>query len=362
MKQILILLFSLAVIQGYCQKKATANKAVFLQNISWTTAKELLKPDAVIVIPLGAGAKEHGPHLPLSSDFIQAEGIVKLLALERKVIITPVVSYGFYPAFLKYPGSTSLDFTTATEMILDIVRSLAGYGPKRFYIINIGVSTTPTLAQAAKILADEGILLFYSQYERPNFVKAEDAIKTQSFGGHANEIETSNVLYLRPDLVDMSKAVNDSSTKGKAGSIISPAEIEGAIYNPTGIVGYAALATKLKGKRSIQTFTKEVIYEIDSISTCTLPQVKNRTTEYKNYEGEYACEGRKNIIILVKDNHLQFKQAGAPFFSPFLLYRNEEDYFSSQPLSVLFIKNEDGKVVKAWCQNRGESFWMFKNK
>ena len=42
-------------------------------------------------------------------------------------------------------------------MIIQIVRSLSNYGPKRFYIINAGVSTTPTLEIAAKTLAEEGI-------------------------------------------------------------------------------------------------------------------------------------------------------------------------------------------------------------
>ncbi|MEO5594014.1 MAG: creatininase family protein [Chitinophagaceae bacterium] len=362
MKQILILLFFFPAFQAYCQKKVSVNKGVFLENISWTTAKELLTTDVLVVIPLGAGAKEHGPHLPLSSDYIQADRTAKLLAVERNVIITPVVNYGLYPAFLKYPGSTSMDFTTATEMILGIVKSLSSYGPKRFYVINVGVSTTPTLATASKILAEEGILLYYSQYDRPNFAKAEDTVKTQAFGGHANELETSNILYLRPDLVDMSKAVNDSSAKGKQGMILSPVEMEGTAFSPTGIVGYAALATKEKGKISMKAFTKEIIKEIDSITTCLLPQVKNRTDEYKQYEGEYASQGRKNIIIQVKENHLQYKLADAPFFAPFFLYRNSADYFSAQTLAVLFVKNEEGQVVKAWCQSRGESFWMAKNK
>ncbi|MEP6725003.1 MAG: hypothetical protein ABJC98_04260, partial [Bacteroidota bacterium] len=99
-----------------------------------------------------------------------------------------------------------------------------------------------------------------------------------------------------------------------------------------------------------------------SITTCLLPQVKNRTDEYKQYEGEYASQGRKNIIIQVKENHLQYKLADAPFFAPFFLYRNSADYFSAQTLAVLFVKNEEGQVVKAWCQSRGESFWMAKNK
>ena len=362
MKSILPFFLFIAMLQASAQRKNTNTKGIFLENISWITAKELLTPDAVVVIPLGAGAKEHGPHLPLSADFLQAQGTAKLIAAERKVIITPVVNYGYYPAFLKYPGSTSIDFTTATDMLLSLVRSLANYGPKRFYVINIGVSTTPTLAAAAKRLTDEGILLYYSQYDRPNFAKAEEAIKTQAYGGHANEIETSNVLYLHSELVDMRKAVNDTAAKGGQG-MLSPLKTEGTAYSPTGIVGYAALATKDKGRRFMQAYAAEAIREIDSITTCALPKVKDQTQEFKLYDGEYTSAGRKNIRIQSRDNGLLFKQADAPAFIPFPLYRNADDYFSAQTFSVLFVKNDTGQVTKAWFRSsRGESFWMTKVK
>ena len=344
------------------QKRNPKEKATYLEDISWTTAKELLTSNAVVVIPLGAGAKEHGPHLPLSTDLIQADYVRNLLALERKVIIAPTLNYGFYPAFIKYAGSTTLSYSTATDMVLQIIRSLSNYGPKRFYIINIGVSTTPTLETAAKILAEEGTLLYFSNYSRLNFAKTEDQFRTQTFGGHADEIETSNILDARPDLVDMSKAVNDSSAKGKQGMILSPGAAENTAFSPSGIVGYAALATKEKGRLSMAAFTKEVIIEIDSISACQLPQIKDRNNENKIYEGEYISSGRKNLVIQIKDNQLQHKQADSKFFSPHLLYHNAEDYFSAQNLNILFVRSQEGQIVKAWCQSRGESFWATKLK
>ena len=362
MRNILLVVFIGISLTVVAQKRNPKNKATYLEDISWIVAKELLTCDAVVIIPLGAGAKEHGPHLPLSADLIQADYFRDLLALERKVIIAPTINYGFYPAFIKYSGSTTLSYSTATDMVLQIIRTLSNYGPKRFYIINIGVSTTPTLETAAKILAEEGILLYFSNYSRMNFDKTEEQFRTKAFGGHADEIETSNVLNARPDLVDMSKAFNDSSAKGKQGMILSPETAENTAFSPTGIVGYAALGTKEKGKLSMAAFTKEVIKEIDSISTCHLPQVKDRTKEYKIYEGDYISSGGKSLVIQIKDNHLQHKLADAKFFSPHILYRNAEDYFSAQNLNILFVRSQEGQIIKAWCQSRGESFWATKQK
>ena len=64
MKNILLVVLLAITLAGIAQKRNPLNKAIFLENISWTTAKDFLTPDAVVVIPLGAGAKEHGPNLP----------------------------------------------------------------------------------------------------------------------------------------------------------------------------------------------------------------------------------------------------------------------------------------------------------
>jgi creatinine amidohydrolase len=366
MKKILLFLSTVFSIVCFAQNRNPDNKAVYLEDISWTTAQQYLTPDAVIVMPLGAGSKEHGPHLPLSTDFIQAEGLAKIVALNRKVIITPVVNYGFYPAFLKYSGSTSTNFRTATDMVVQIVRSLAGYGPKRFYIINVGVSTTPTLETAAKILAEDGILLYYSRYDRPAFDKAEAQFRTKEYSGHADELETSNILHLRPDLVDMSKAVNDSSMKDKRGNM-SPVVAEGGNLNSSGINGYAALGTKEKGKKNIASFANELIKEIDSVTNCTLPVAKDRTAEYLSLEGIYTDAAGKKLIISQKDNTLYFVWDGRDVRSFFHLYKDAPDYFSSMAMNILFVRNEKGSsansaVEKAWCQYRGESFWVVKER
>jgi creatinine amidohydrolase len=360
MKKLLVLLLVFFSIVCYAQKRNPANKAIYLEDISWTTARDLLDENDVVVIPLGAGAKEHGPHLPLSTDFIQAEGLAKMVALQRNVIITPVVNYGFYPFFLKYPGSTSTNFRTATDLVVQVVRSLADYGPKRFYIINVGVSTTPTLETAARTLAEEGILLYYSRYDRPAFDNAEATIRTKEYGGHANEMETSHILYLRGDLTDMRKAVNDSSMKDKTGNM-APVPVEGGNLNTSGIIGYAKLATKEKGEKGLKAFANELVKEIDSVTSCALPVAKDRTVEYSLLEGSYTDAAGKKLVIMQKNNILYFVWDGRDTRNFFHLYKDAPDYFSSMYLNILFVKNEKGKAEKAWCQLRGESFWVTKD-
>lgn len=343
------------------QQRDKSAKAIFLEDISWTEAQKALTSDAVVVIPLGAGAKEHGPHLPLSTDYIQAEASKKIIALHRKVIITPTINYGFYPAFTKYAGSTTNFWHTSRDLILQIIRGLSKFGPKRFYIINIGVSTTSVIKSAAKILRNEGVLLYYSDYSRSNYIVIEDKIKTKEFGGHADEIETSNILFLRPDLVHMNKAVDDSSIKSRKG-IMTPVPLPGGAYNPTGVNGYATLANKQKGKLYMKYFVNEMIKEIDSISSCNLPLVKDNLQEFKIYEGYYTDSSGNKLTISQEDNHLYYIWNDHDQRKFFPLYYEEYDWFSSMYLTILFMRNEKNEIVKAYCRlGDGKIAWVTKN-
>ena len=76
-------------------------QGVLLEELTWVAAEKVLTADTVVVIPLGAGSKEHGPHLKLKNDFILAEYLKGRVRERSPVVIAPTVNYGFYPAFLE---------------------------------------------------------------------------------------------------------------------------------------------------------------------------------------------------------------------------------------------------------------------
>src|SRR4030095_13318283 len=183
------------------------NKGVLLENLTWQEAEKALKPETVVVIPLGAAAKEHGPHLKLKNDWTMAEYYKRRVLKAADVVIAPTVNYHFFPGFLEYPGSTSLRLETARDLTVDICRSLARFGPRRFYVINTGISTLRALRPAAEALAAEGILLHY--LDERDLRQTVKSLTKQEGGTHADEIETSVMLYMDPTSVNMRKAVKD---------------------------------------------------------------------------------------------------------------------------------------------------------
>src|SRR5690606_22390101 len=136
--------------------------SVRIAELPWTDAIAHLDTSTIVVIPIGAEAKEHGPHLPLNNDWLLAEYFAQRVASATKVALYPTVNYHFYPSFVEYPGSTTLRLETARDVVVDIVRTIAAHGPRRFYILNTGVSTLRALAPARDALAASGIVMRYT--------------------------------------------------------------------------------------------------------------------------------------------------------------------------------------------------------
>ncbi|GAB4130706.1 MAG: creatininase family protein [Roseiflexaceae bacterium] len=234
--------------------------AHYLEQLTWVEAEALLTPETVVVIPLGAASKEHGPHLPLNTDARLATYLTEQIAVQVPVVITPLVNLHFYPAFVEYPGSITLRQETARDLIIDICTSLAAFGPHRFYVLNTGVSTVRALLPAQELLASAGIELRYTDLLQV-LSPIEAQVAEQAGGTHADEIETSMMLAIAPDVVDMSKAVDDYHPG------VSPlTRTSGGpqTYSASGIFGNATLATRAKGEFVLQHLIAAIVAEIQS--------------------------------------------------------------------------------------------------
>ncbi len=274
MKKVLLLLLLFSASTALAQ-----NKGTLLENLTWQEAEKILKPETVVVIPLGAAAKEHGPHLKLKNDWTMAEYYKRRVLKAAAVVIAPTMNYHFYPAFVEYPGSTSLRLETARDLTVDVCRSLARFGPRRFYLINTGVSTLRALKPAAEILLAEGILLHYLDVTKDVEDVAKPLMK-QEGGTHADEIETSEMLYIDPTSVEMRKAVKDyhprpdGRSTGRLTRDPKVAERNEGVYSPTGSWGDPTLATREKGKIVAEATAAVILKQIETLRQAALPAGK----------------------------------------------------------------------------------------
>jgi creatinine amidohydrolase len=236
--------------------------SVRLEDLTWKEAETVLTPEAIVMIPIGAASKEHGPHLRLGNDAILAEYFTREVMQRTPVVVAPIVNYHFYPAFVEYAGSTSLRLETARDLIVDICRGLAHFGPHKFYALNTGVSTIRALKPAVEILAKDGITLTFTDILHAGEAE-EKAVTTQKEGTHADEIETSMMLYIAPKTVDMKKAAKDFPSRDPGP--LQHTDPNGPRYSGSGIYGDATLATREKGERVVKAKIDAMVREIEAL-------------------------------------------------------------------------------------------------
>jgi creatinine amidohydrolase len=264
-----VVILALAAVAAARGQGPPERKGVRLADITWQQAAEVLRPETVVVIPLGAGSKEHGPHLKLGNDAILADYLTRRVLESSSVVVAPALPYHFYPAFTEYPGSTSLSLDTARALTTEAARALSRFGPRRFYVLNTGVSTTRALEPAATVLASEGVLLRYTDLTA-RLDRASAQIRQEEGGTHADEVETSMMLYIDPASVDMARAVKEFNPASGALHLTRRRGAAGT-FSESGVWGDPTLATREKGRVIVEALVAGILEDIDAIRRATPP-------------------------------------------------------------------------------------------
>ncbi len=237
-------------------------KGVRLSELTWPEAAAAIQTHPLAVIPVGAGTKEHGPHLPCGTDLMVVEELARRVIQACPVILMPALPYGYFPAFIDFPGSVSIQPEHFMGVVGDIIRSLARHGTRKFLILDGGVSTFPPMRTLAMQLHTElGIQVAVTNILGLG-AEVEAEISEQASGGHADEMETSNMLCIRPDLVKMERAVEEISpvapgTRGKGG--VQKIYVAGKMTTASGINGNATLANPEKGQKLLAAMAQDIV-------------------------------------------------------------------------------------------------------
>ncbi|WP_296510494.1 creatininase family protein [Rhodoferax sp.] len=221
----------------------------------------------IAVLPVAA-TEQHGPHLPLQVDSALVDGVVAQalphLAADVPALFLPTQAVGFSPEHAQFAGTLTLKAETVIRLWTEIGECVAATGVKRMVIFNSHGGQVGLMDVVARDLRARLGLLVYSVnwFGLPltapggSDVNALFSAHEHRFGIHAGDVETSMMLALRPDLVNMGQADNFASTsedRAKAFPILGngkSAKLGWQIqdYNPTGAVGNAAAATAVKGE------------------------------------------------------------------------------------------------------------------
>jgi creatinine amidohydrolase len=240
-------------------------KGVWLETLTWPEAKQRIDDGWPVVIPIGAISKEHGHHLPLNTDFLYARELANRVAAELPVIVAPVLCFGYYPAFVRYPGSQHISAETFGALLTETFAKFRRDGVTRLAVINTGVSTEPVLRIAVRDFYEATGMRVLTADVRMLGRKTR-ALMRQKVGGHGDESETSVVLAIAPETVRMDRAAEDyGHALSQPESVFYTPTIfdgdpaAGPDYSRSGVRGDPALASAEKGEAILADMAGELI-------------------------------------------------------------------------------------------------------
>ena len=246
-------------------------KKVFLNEFSGHELKDLLaKPDKLTAICLFGSCESHGWHCCLGPDtFVPTEVAKRVAERLDNVIVVPCVPFGTSINYNKYPMSVTLRYETVIAIAEDIFESLIGNGIKHIYILNGHDGNIAPLNIAASKVKDRHLdakfLYLPAWWEKVGPLMG-DRFEVWNGLGHGGEGESSIMMAVRPELVDLSKAV--AQIPEKVIKINEKANIVWDIkeVTETGATGDPTKATAEKGKQMLDILVDLVAGAIDDMN------------------------------------------------------------------------------------------------
>ncbi|MFO1112006.1 MAG: creatininase family protein [Bradyrhizobium sp.] len=238
-------------------------EANFVGHMRWDDVAHRLARGAAALLPIGAGAKQHGLHLPLDTDRIQAEFVAARLAERIDALVWPTLTYGHYPAFTEYAGSISLSAATFETLVAEVAAGILSHGCRALFVIDTGISTRAAVGRALARL-DPGKALHLMVHDGPRYRRASAALARQGHGSHADELETSLMLAMAPAVVDISRAEASPPLAQAVPGRLTPTDAASPNYSRSGSFGDPTLATLEKGKTLLAAMQDDLAEQANS--------------------------------------------------------------------------------------------------
>ena len=249
-------------------------------------------PRTIAVLPVAA-IEQHGPHLPLNVDTTLVEGVIDAalphIPAAQPVLFLPTQAVGFSPEHTAFPGTLTLKADTIIRLWTELAESVAATGVKKLVLLNSHGGQVGLLDVVARDLRARLGMLVYSVnwFNLPLLDAAGASVAAlfsaheHRFGIHAGDMETSMMLALKPEQVDMAKAQNFASTSEDRARLFNllgdgkSAKLAWQMqdYNACGAAGNAAAATAAKGHALLDAAGRslaQLLGEIDRLPADTL--------------------------------------------------------------------------------------------
>lgn len=227
-----------------------------------------------VIVPVGS-TEQHGPHGPLGSDVLIPQEVARRVAPQVRAVVAPPVSYGLSYPHAGFTGVVHVRISTFTALIEDLCLQFAAMGLDRIVFLNGHYDNTYAIAYACAAVGERlpaGTRAFPINYW--DAMTADEAAEffDPSNGLHANRGETSAVMAINPDLVDMDVA---NAEMPPFPEVANPAAVHtafffsspGSVFRATrsGTWGDARHSSAEFGERYLSVVTRATVRLLDDI-------------------------------------------------------------------------------------------------
>lgn len=237
--------------------------------MTWEEVNDVVLAGRVILLPVGQ-LETHGPHLPIDVDVVQVAYVCEEAARRAPDILVtaPPIYYGFSEHVMDFPGTMTIRPEVMLNYLFDIGCSFARQGFERIVLVNGHGSNRPICEMATRRITNEtsAYCATFTHFDLVKDVMA--AVRESPIGGtaHACEVETSEYMYLRPELVKYDKIQDEFAQDYRPWRCDDFVE-SGPVHfmefwsqrSKSGTEGAASLATPEKGEQILEATISRLI-------------------------------------------------------------------------------------------------------
>lgn len=247
---------------------------VFMGEMTNREVEAFLVEHQTVIVPTGS-TEQHGPHGPLLTDVFVPMEVARRVAPRVGALVAPSINYGLSYPHVGFTGVVNLRIPTFMAVIEDVCASLATAGFTRIVFLNGHYDNTYAIAYACANAADRlpaGVRAFPINYWDGMTVEEGAEFFGPTTGLHANRGETSAVMAINPDFVDLEHAnaelppfpeVTNAPAVHTAFFFSTPGSVHRASYS--GTWGDAREASAEYGERYLNVVTEATIRMLDDV-------------------------------------------------------------------------------------------------
>jgi creatinine amidohydrolase len=231
--------------------------------LSWPAVADAVRERPLALLPFGA-IEEHGPHLPLDTDVVLADALAERIAAASGLLRLPTIPLGQVWSLARFPGSLSVSDHTLVSIVADLAPGLARNGVRGLVLLTAHLGNVAALHAASRLLSERELLpALVVAYPglREAGAEVREAPESHPSIMHADELETSMMLAVAPERVDMDRAVAEYPVYPPH---FGSAPIRWDALDRSGVFGDATASTAEKGERLLELITAAAGEMIDS--------------------------------------------------------------------------------------------------